>query len=299
MARKTSKFMVGLFVIVGFIIAAVAIIWIGATQYFQKGKIYVTYFDESVQGLQRDSEVKYRGVTVGRVEEILIAPDNRLIAVVMSINLKDETARNLVAQLQLTGITGLMFVNLNIREPEDLKLAPKIDFASEYPVIPSKPSDIKRLFASAEIIVNKIKELDFQGISDQMQATVGAIKKFVESKELKNIMANTEVTTAKMKNISGQLDRMVAEGHIKEALTEAQAALKGAQDVFGTLNTELKATEFPKIGTKTRSLLADMEATTQKLKKTAENLERLTERLEYQPSDLIFGKPPKPRWNEQ
>ncbi len=158
MARKTSKFTVGLFVIVGFIIAAVAIIWMGATQYFQKGDVYVTYFDESVQGLQKDSEVKYRGVTIGRVEEIRIAPDNRLIAVIMNIDLKEETVKNLVAQLQLTGITGLMFVNLNIREPEDEQYIPKIDFASEYPVIPSKPSDIKRLFASAEIIVNKIKD---------------------------------------------------------------------------------------------------------------------------------------------
>jgi phospholipid/cholesterol/gamma-HCH transport system substrate-binding protein len=299
MARKTSKFTVGLFVIVGFIIAAVAIIWIGATQYFQKGDVYVTYFDESVQGLQKDSEVKYRGVTVGRVEEIRIAPDNRLVSVIMSIDLKEDTARNLVAQLQLTGITGLMFVNLNVREPEDEKYFPKIDFASEHPIIPSKPSDIKRLFTSAEIIVENIKELDFKAISDKMQATVQAIQKFVESKELKNIMANTEATTARMKNLSGELDKLVAEGNVKKALTETLAALKSAQDVFGTLNAELKATEFPKIGSKTRSLLADMEATTQKLKKTTENLERLSERLEYQPSDLIFGKPPKPRWNEK
>ena len=299
MARKTSKFLVGLFVIVGFIIAAVAIIWIGATQYFQVGKSYVTYFDESVQGLQKDSEVKYRGVTIGRVEDIRIAPDYRLIAVIMNINLKEEPAKSLVTQLQLTGITGLMFVNLDIRRPGDLELSPKIDFASEYPVIPSKPSDIKRLLGSAEEIVNKIKELDLKAISEQVKATVGAIERFVESKELKSIMANVEAATANLKNLSAQIDKVMAEGQVNQAIIDARASLAEARDLFANLNQELKAMKLPEIGGKTRSLLAEVEETTAKLKVTTENVEQLSERLQNRPSDLLFGKSPKPRWNER
>jgi phospholipid/cholesterol/gamma-HCH transport system substrate-binding protein len=299
MARKTSKFVVGLFVIVGSLITAVAIIWIGATQYFWVGKLYVTYFDESVQGLQRDSEVKYRGVTVGRVDDVRIAPDNRLIAVIININLRDDPSRNLVAQLQLTGITGLMFINLDIREPGDLELAPKIDFASEYPVIPSRPSDIKRLLGSAEAIVNKIKELDLQAISHQVKATIGAIEKFVDSRELKNIMANVEVATANLKNLSGQVDKLMAEGQVQKALGDARETLVGAKELFASMRTELDAVKLPQIGSRTRSLLIEMEATTEKLKNTAETLGDLAERLERRPSDLIFGKPPKPRWNEK
>lgn len=299
MARKTSKFVVGLFVIMGSLITAVAIIWIGATQYFLVGQLYVTYFDESVQGLQRDSEVKYRGVTVGRVDDVRIAPDNRLIAVIMNVNLRGEPSKDLVAQLQLTGITGLMFINLDIRQPGDLELAPKIDFASEYPVIPSKPSDIKRLLGSAEAIVNKIKELDLQAISEQVKATVGAIEKFVESKELKKIMANVEVATANLKNLSGQIDKVVAEGQVQKALAEARETLLGAKELFASLKAELEAVKLPQIGGKTRSLLTEMEAATERLKTTSETLGQLAERLEYRPSDLIFGKPPKPRWNEK
>ncbi len=299
MARKTSKFMVGLFVIAGSLITAVAIIWIGATQYFQVGQLYVTYFDESVAGLQRDSEVKYRGVTVGRVDDIRIAPDNRLIAIVMSINLRGEPSKNLVAQLQLTGITGLMFINLDIREPGDLEFAPKFDFASEYPVIPSKPSDIKRLLGSAEAIVSKIKEIDFQAISAQVKATVGAIEKFVESKELKGTMANVEVATANLKNLSGQIDKLVAEGQVQKAVADARESLVGAKELFAQLKADLEAVKLPQIGSKTRSLLGEMEATTEKLKTTSETLGQLAERLEYRPSDLIFGDPPKPRWNEK
>jgi len=32
---------------------------------------------------------------------------------------------------------------------------------------------------------------------------------------------------------------------------------------------------------------------------TTENVEQLAERLQNRPSDLLFGKSPKPRWNER
>ena len=50
-------------------------------KYFQKGSVYVTYFDESVQGLQVDSIVKFRGVDIGTVRKIGVAPDQRLVEV--------------------------------------------------------------------------------------------------------------------------------------------------------------------------------------------------------------------------
>ena len=128
MARKTSKFMIGLFVTIGVFIAMVAIVWLGASKYFEKGKIYVTYFNESVQGVQVDSAVKYRGVEVGRVEKIKVAPDNILIEVVMKINLKGQLEQDNVAQLKMAGITGIVFIELDRKEPGDHAFTPKIDF---------------------------------------------------------------------------------------------------------------------------------------------------------------------------
>ena len=70
MASRASKFLIGLFVITGTMIAVIIIIWVGAADFFMSGNTYVTYFDESVQGLQADSAVKYRGVEVGKVKSI-------------------------------------------------------------------------------------------------------------------------------------------------------------------------------------------------------------------------------------
>jgi phospholipid/cholesterol/gamma-HCH transport system substrate-binding protein len=132
MAKQTTNLIIGLFVILGFLLGVVAIIWVGATSYFQKGATYVSYFDESVQGLQVDSSVKFRGVDVGRVETIRVAPDNRLIGVVMKINMRDNLQKNAVAQLKAAGITGIMFVELDLKKPGEPDLSPKIDFQVQY-----------------------------------------------------------------------------------------------------------------------------------------------------------------------
>jgi phospholipid/cholesterol/gamma-HCH transport system substrate-binding protein len=113
MATLRTKFSVGLFLIVGVAIIIVGVVWFGMTGYLQKGRLWVAYFDESVQGLDRDSAVKYRGVNVGRVYSIGIAPDENLIEVLMQIDVDVEIESQIAAQLKTVGITGLVFIELD------------------------------------------------------------------------------------------------------------------------------------------------------------------------------------------
>ncbi|MEN6615597.1 MAG: MlaD family protein, partial [Syntrophorhabdus sp.] len=110
MIKKKTYFLVGFFVMAGALIAVGTIVWLGASQYFTKGERFVTYFDESVQGLQVDSSVKYRGVEIGMVEKIRVAPDYRLIEVIMKINFSGDAANNTIAKLKAAGITGIVYV---------------------------------------------------------------------------------------------------------------------------------------------------------------------------------------------
>src|SRR5208283_457873 len=107
MAQNRSYFLIGLFVTIGVMIGVAGVIWLGATKYFQKGSMYATYFDESVQGLQVDSIVKYRGVDIGSVRSIRVAPDQRLVEVVMKIEVNNFGVGGVVAKLTPAGITGI------------------------------------------------------------------------------------------------------------------------------------------------------------------------------------------------
>jgi len=196
MASRASKFLIGLFVIVGTLIAVIIIIWVGAADFFMSGSTYVTYFDESVQGLQADSAVKYRGVEVGKVKSISVAPDYRLIEVVMKVNLTEDLQSHTETQLRTAGITGIVFIELDQVKPGEKSSSPTIGFETKYPVIPSRRSDISRFLADTNEIMKNIKAIDFSGLSDQLKNTTKAVETFLGGKHTNNIMANLESTTA-------------------------------------------------------------------------------------------------------
>ena len=305
MAGKTSKFMVGLFVSLGVVLTVVAIIWVGATKYFEKGNLYVTYFDESVQGLQLDSTVKYRGVDVGRVEKIGVAPDNNLIAVVMKINQRDDLPRTTVAQLKVAGITGMVFVELDRSTPEDREQSPKIGFPAEYPVIPSKHSEIAKIMSGVNTAVGNLNQIDTRGISDQLKSTAAQIEIFFKGKDMEVILANVKALTASLKDASARLDKTMATGKLDDILLQTQNAVqdtrglvKNTQNLMILLQDEIRAMNFKEVMGKTQAIASEVKATTENLRQTSQTLESFANRINERPPDLLFGKPPKKRFNE-
>jgi phospholipid/cholesterol/gamma-HCH transport system substrate-binding protein len=298
MAGKTPKFMVGLFVTLGMVLGVAGIIWIGATKYFEKGNRYVTYFDESVQGLQKDSNVKYRGVEVGRVEQIAVAPDNKLISVVMKINLKDDLPKTAVAQLKTAGITGLVFVELDRSKPEEQAKSPKLTFPAEYPVIPSRPSEIAKIVEGVNLVVDKFSQVDTRGIFDQLKSTAAEIEIFFRGKKMEAILANVEAASGNLKSLSQRMDKAMAAGTLDQILVEARDALKGTRVLMASLEEEMKGMNLRETMGKMQSITTEVKATSENLRQTSETLDAFANRIKDRPSDLLFGKPPKKRFNE-
>jgi phospholipid/cholesterol/gamma-HCH transport system substrate-binding protein len=300
MAKQTRKyFVVGLFVTLAFLIAAAAIIWINASRYFEKGTRYVTFFDESVQGLSKDSEVKYQGVTVGRVLEINIAPDNKTVAVMMLVNLRGNLPQKVVAQLNMTGITGLMFINLVPRQPDEPDMSPKITFATEYPVISSKPSEISQILTGIKDVVESVKRADLEGTIKEIKEAAASLRSLADRKDIKEILAKVDGAAGYLREVLKRVDKIVADGKLAGILTEAHKAVTGASTLMDGLNTDVKALKLPETTKKARLTLDDARALIDKLKRTSATLDQLIERLYQRPPDIFFGKPPKGRANEQ
>ena len=169
MINQKAKFFVGLFIAAGISLAVVAIILLGMNRFLEKGQFYAVYFDESVQGLKPDSPVKYRGVAIGHIERISLAPDSRLIEVILKIESDTRLEENMVAQQKVVGITGSKFIELDRQKDEAENLYPKLDFPTEYPVLASRPSNISELFRGIDDIVQKLNSLDIVGISDHLK----------------------------------------------------------------------------------------------------------------------------------
>jgi phospholipid/cholesterol/gamma-HCH transport system substrate-binding protein len=335
MASARVNFSVGLFMTAGLGLATLAIIWLGMTSFLRKGDLYVTYFDESVQGLNVDSPVKYRGVPVGRVQAIRIAPDYHLIEVVILVDDEhsDDEARfaDSVAAISNVGITGAMFVEIDKRHPLDGP-SPDLGFTPEYPVIASKPSDIRKLFREIHDIAAQIKAIDFKGISDQARNAFASLDTAVAQARIGDISADIRTLLASVnaaasperlqslaRNVDGSMEasrRLMDKA--TEELTRMDAVLAQLQSMIDANRPHVDTTMGALAGAavKTDAFMAQsqtamlqMQATIRELEDrltvTADNLEQtsgnlnaLISSLRDQPAQLLFGEPKAPRTTE-
>ncbi|MGE5842703.1 MAG: MlaD family protein [Deltaproteobacteria bacterium] len=325
MASQKTKFVVGLFLVCGIGIAVLAFIWLGMSRYFEKGRFYVTYFNESVQGLDKDSPVKYRGVSVGRVHSISVAPDSKLVKVVLKIETGMVLDTNIVAQLKFVGITGSVFIELDQKIPGEPDRSPALTFPSEYPIVASEPSDLGEILRGIDDILNKIKAVDLEGISTKVKSSLDAIETAVHEADVKGLSAKAERTLDQLNRIldTHQWDKIMASTQetIRAAgdffergnatLTHAENAFAQARGIIADKEQAIRQAleNIDKVLERSASLSADADETfahmrknlqvsAQNLERASENLNRFLEMLADQPSQLVFGEPPPRRQTE-
>jgi phospholipid/cholesterol/gamma-HCH transport system substrate-binding protein len=333
MANQKTKFTVGLFITCGVIIAVLAIIWLGVSRIFEKGRYYATYFDESVQGLAIDSPVKYRGVPVGRVTRISVAPDSKLIEVILKVESVQEIGRDVVAQLSLVGITGSMFIELDRMKKGEPDRSPTLSFPSNYPIIASKPGEISELLQGVDEVLQRIKTLDLAGISDRAKQTLDSINGMIADANMKKISSNLERSLDNMNTIldknrwegilssiemAGQslnlvmakalsnLDRLETtlvkvdgivadnEPDIRLAVKNLRSALDQANRFFSSGALLVENTDES-----IYQIQENLQAVVNNISRASQNLNQLIESLQENPSRLIFSKEPVPRELEE
>jgi phospholipid/cholesterol/gamma-HCH transport system substrate-binding protein len=329
MASLKTKFTVGLFLITGTCMFLLTVIWLGMSHFLQEGQYYVTYFNESVQGLEEDSIVKYRGKPVGRVESIDVAPDGKLIQVTLKIESGQKLDKDTVAELKLVGITGSIFVELDRRAEGEPDRSPPLTFPSEYPIVASRPSDISELFQGIDALLKQLNSLDLEGISEKLQLSLDNINKKVSEANVKgisdslasslvridhvlndqrldNILTSVEEAShsilALMDKMDGSLTRLdtLLDGaggivteekeSIKKGIEDFRAAMENASRLFEKGSSLVTGTDES-----LSYVLEHLSVGAQNLERASENINRLIEFLAEQPSQLLFGEPPLPR----
>ena len=87
-----NRWKLGVFVVLGMGLGFITLLWLGTAGFGERDFRIVSYFNESVQGLDVGSSVKFRGVPIGRVAKIRIAPDGRHVEVMSDVKI-DALAR--------------------------------------------------------------------------------------------------------------------------------------------------------------------------------------------------------------
>ncbi len=330
MASVKTKFSVGLFLIVGVSVAVIAIIWLGVSGYLEKGRYFIAYFDESVQGIKKDSPVKYRGVYIGRVHRVQVAPDGNLIEVVLKVETEmdlEETYKTSVAQLKTVGITGLMFIELEPRRPGTPVFLPKISFKPEFPVIATRPSELSQLFQKFDDALKMIGELDLKllsqnaiamfstineamssanvaRLSSDIQKLIRKTEKMMNSKKWESMLSSVKSSADRFETVSDNADIVLND--LKKAILQIDGIIKNNREPFETalddvsraakkMNTALEkgAGAMDTFDDSVFSTAKQLQITLRGVDKTIEKMNRLIETISDQPSLLLFSKPAK------
>jgi phospholipid/cholesterol/gamma-HCH transport system substrate-binding protein len=286
MSSQASKFKIGLFVVSGLLLGVVVFVWLGASRYFQDSKTVVAYFTESVQGLESDSPVKYRGVPVGRVKAIRMAPDARLIEVLMSLNRSFKLNEDLGVKINLLGLTGQKYLEMDNFRPDQIREQITLDFTPRYPVIPTYSSDIREIGNALENLFQKVKGVDLERVTNNLIRISARLDKMLSDPKIDNTFVDAAETLREMKEISRKLNDELSRNQPIKAMTK----------------TLEKANDFLQVGSEAarsadrmvRRSDNNLNLLTQKLDRSADNLIDFTRMIKLKPSSIIFGPGDKP-----
>jgi ABC-type transporter Mla subunit MlaD len=201
MSREANRFRLGVFFFLGALLAISVMVWLTGWFKNEATKSYVCYFSESVQGLEEGSSVRYNGVPVGTVDKIHVAPDGRLVEVVMSIDSNFPVRSDLKARLVFVGITGLRIVDLRRSEAE-VTIPPVLAFDPPHPVIPVGQSQLEQLDLSLEGLAEIMATVDFGGISERTVALLENLNLLLERGSVEGLFRSAMETSTKFDTLA-------------------------------------------------------------------------------------------------
>ncbi len=241
MKRRVDPFKLGLFVLCGAAIIVGGLVWIGAAHLFEKNKTYVTFFDQSVEGLNTGSNVNRLGIQVGRVSSISLAQNGQLVQVEMKISSDFPIQKGEAVEMEKAGLTGGHFLAI-VPAPENLEQAtPKINFPTKYPLIPSVKGPIASLETTVENIFKKFQNVNAQGLLSSWAEVGQSANKILSNKDIDETLKNFKEASAALRTLLAGVGKNENVTRINTGIKDFAAAASSAQKAGGSISSQVEA----------------------------------------------------------
>ncbi len=328
MSKQANTTLVGVFVVVGILLAVGTFVTVSSLKLFSKEQTLVMYFDESVNNLNVGASVKFKGVPLGKVKAIRIrwnqAENSDSIPVFVTIDtsslvrrlgfaeeiwdadrLQAAVQRGLRGRLQMESfVTGLLFIELNFFESAGRPIFRQIE--PIYGEIPTIPSDLALLGQSATDIMTKLASLNVKEISDNLIALIKTIRTEVEAARLPALSSSLKETSDAFRQVATSEDVKLTFKKLAETLDRMQALSNSLEGHAGNLTEEAMRTmgdlrlvldDLRKASQELQVALSPESSTRyaldnalNELSRTAEAARDLINVLESNPNALITGR---------
>lgn len=289
MSRRANPTAIGLFVVGAIALAVIGIAALGSSQLFTTRTTFISYFDESANGLDVGAPVKFKGVPIGEVTGIKLRLDlsneTFQVPVQYAINLDPVTdttgapldlddpsllrrqIRNgLRAQLQLESIvTGKLYVNLTyVSDPDSAVYA---EAQSPHLEIPTELSPLAKLGEEASGLVTNLQRFDVTKINENLVSFLVNANDKLETLNVEEINRSVLATVESVQSVVESEDVRTAlqdlpktTARLRETLTETQQLV---QRIDGTVDPTAK--ELQETGKELRATLQRMRRTMKKV----------------------------------
>jgi phospholipid/cholesterol/gamma-HCH transport system substrate-binding protein len=284
----TNHWKLGLFVVLAVGTMLATLFWLGARQFRRESFPAISYFDESVQGLDVGSPVKFRGVTVGTVSDITIGPDHRHVQVnadmyvdaLVRLGLRTRAPRsgeefiapNLRVQLASAGITGVRFIQTDFFDPERYP-PPRLPFEPPWNYVPSTPSTFKSAQETAIDVLNRLPVL-----ADRAKDTLVDMKK---------TLGSIDHLAAELGAEDGSFNRALQE--LRAVAMRVDKALDEAKLGATTASVRDTAASVGQAAAGVSDAQDELQASLVALREALESVRTLADSLERDPSVLLRG----------
>lgn len=285
MRRAANKSLIGAFVVGGIILFIAAFVLLGAGSFSGVKPNALAYFQDSVSGLDIGAPVKFRGVTIGKVSQVLLrtasqAPSDYSIPVVMEFTpdlltrrgldqalidksgLRISIEKGLRAKLQQQSvITGVLYVELDYFPDTAYKLH---DLRGEQPEIPTLPSNLGALTKAVSQTLEQLSRVDFVSITKKVDSILTRIDQGASQIEFAKINNN-------LVKASDNIARITSDPAISKAIADFSAAMQSVDELVKRFNSKVDpvAEDIQSMATSGRKAL-------DRLNEAAENVRALT-----------------------
>ncbi len=287
MENRSHALIAGLFVILLSAAMAVTATWLSGET--TDHAHYILTSDGSVSGLNPQAAVRFRGVKVGKVEDIGFDPENsRFIRIRIGVDRNVPLTKGVFAQLGYQGVTGLAYIQLDDdgNQPELLQTN-ETDLAR----IQMRTSTLANIVISGQDLLNSVNETVKRMnhlLNDQNQERFSHLLENMENatsdfgsftKQLQPNLKSLPELTSKTNSLLGNADQLVKNiNRVVEKIGQQGGIIddlsQSAEELADTIPRVQEAIDGVKHGTR--------------------NVDRVLLQLEEQPRSLIFGKTPPP-----
>ena len=285
MRRSANKSLIGAFVAGGVVLFVIAFILLGAGSFAGTKPTVLAYFDDSVSGLDIGAPVKFRGVTIGKVSQVLLRTSNQAatdysVPVVMEFTpdlltrrgldqalvdkagLRSSIEKGLRAKLQQQSvITGVLYVELDYFPDSAYKLH---EAKGDQAEVPTLPSNLGALTKAVSQTLDQLSRVDFVAITQKVDSILGRIDKGASQIEFEKINGN-------LVRASDNIARITGDPAITRAVEDFSAAMKSVDGLVKRLSQQVDP-----VADDLKSMASAGRKALERLNETAENLRTLT-----------------------